>query len=233
MSVLRTNRQQLKKEAVGSSQTAWPMSARAVGHRCRFSGVPGRPRSPAATPAAGIDREPGSNRQPRPGTNASLGALVMLVFWGGLIVLIVWAVRQFTPGQRSSAEEPMEILRRRLAAGEITPEHYDVEQKPMVRTLVTCTVFAKTWRALIFQNRTHPAPPAPSNLCELEIEVLRAVRWGQWWVQLVGRPAPTQRQGVAPRQPRLERLVDLVGDRELLNQPVLHRPAVAGPRNES
>jgi putative membrane protein len=54
-----------------------------------------------------------------------LGTLTTLLFWGGLIVLIVWAVRQFAPGQRPSAEDPMTILRRRLAAGEITQEQFD------------------------------------------------------------------------------------------------------------
>jgi putative membrane protein len=54
-----------------------------------------------------------------------LGTLTMLLFWGGLIVLIVWAVRQFAPGQRAPAEDPMTILRRRLAAGEITQEQFD------------------------------------------------------------------------------------------------------------
>jgi putative membrane protein len=60
-----------------------------------------------------------------------MGALVMLLFWAGLIVLIVWAVRQFGPGQQSSAEEPMEILRRRLAAGEITPEEYEQARRAL------------------------------------------------------------------------------------------------------
>jgi putative membrane protein len=54
-----------------------------------------------------------------------LGTLTMLLFWGALIVLIVWAVRQFTPGQRPPAGDPMTILRRRLAAGEITQEQFD------------------------------------------------------------------------------------------------------------
>jgi uncharacterized membrane protein len=54
-----------------------------------------------------------------------LGGVMMLLVWGGLIVLIVWAVHQFGPGQRSSADDPMAILRRRLAAGEITEEQSD------------------------------------------------------------------------------------------------------------
>ena len=52
-----------------------------------------------------------------------LGTLMMLLFWGGLIVLVVWAVRQFTG--RPAAEDPTAILKRRLAAGEITQEQYE------------------------------------------------------------------------------------------------------------
>jgi putative membrane protein len=60
-----------------------------------------------------------------------LGGLMMLLVLGGLIVLIVWAVGQFDPGQRSSAQDPMEILRRRLAAGEITPEQYEEARRAL------------------------------------------------------------------------------------------------------
>jgi putative membrane protein len=60
-----------------------------------------------------------------------VGTLMMLLFWGGLIVLIVWAVRQFTPGQRPSAEDPTAILRRRLAAGEITQEQFEQARRAL------------------------------------------------------------------------------------------------------
>ena len=60
-----------------------------------------------------------------------VGGLMTLAFWGGLIVLIVWAVRQFTPGQRSSPEDPQAILRRRLAAGEITREQFEQARRAL------------------------------------------------------------------------------------------------------
>ena len=60
-----------------------------------------------------------------------VGGLMMLVFWGGLIALVVWGVRQFTPGQRSSTDDPMAILRRRLAAGEITQEQFDQARRAL------------------------------------------------------------------------------------------------------
>lgn len=61
-----------------------------------------------------------------------LGGLTMLLFWGGGIVLIVWAVRQFGAGQRPPAEDPMAILRRRLAAGEITQEQYEQARRTLL-----------------------------------------------------------------------------------------------------
>ncbi len=54
-----------------------------------------------------------------------LSGLMMLLFWGGLIVLVVWAVRQFAGSGRPAAEDPTAILKRRLAAGEITQEEYE------------------------------------------------------------------------------------------------------------
>jgi putative membrane protein len=60
-----------------------------------------------------------------------LSGLTMLLFWGGLIVLVVWAVRQFSGGDRPAAEDPAAILKRRLAAGEITQEQYDQARRAL------------------------------------------------------------------------------------------------------
>lgn len=61
-----------------------------------------------------------------------LWMLIPLLFWGGLIALIVWAVVRVFPGQRDSAnfsgtrEKPAEeILRERFARGEIDAEEYE------------------------------------------------------------------------------------------------------------
>lgn len=54
--------------------------------------------------------------------------VVMMVFWVGLAAAVVWAlVRSLgtrEPSQRIS-ERPEEILKRRLASGEIDAETYD------------------------------------------------------------------------------------------------------------
>ena len=54
------------------------------------------------------------------------GGLMMLLFWGAIIALIVFAVRGFSagsrPGGKSNAED---ILRERYARGEIDEEEYE------------------------------------------------------------------------------------------------------------
>jgi len=69
-----------------------------------------------------------------------------VVFWGGLIVLIVlgirWLLRHDSPRPRGpdgdrgpaaspSPEDPLEILRRRYAAGEIDDEEYQRRRKTL------------------------------------------------------------------------------------------------------
>ncbi len=53
------------------------------------------------------------------------GGMWMLLFWAGVILLVVWAINRLThhPGT-GPAETPLEIAKRRLAAGEITPEQF-------------------------------------------------------------------------------------------------------------
>ncbi len=64
------------------------------------------------------------------------GGLMMLVFWGGLIALIVLAVRAFAnPGSQepaqartssaSSRNDALSILKERYARGEITKAEYE------------------------------------------------------------------------------------------------------------
>ena len=50
----------------------------------------------------------------------------MLVFWGAIIALIVFAVRGFSAGSGpASKPDPDEILRERYAKGEIDDEEYE------------------------------------------------------------------------------------------------------------
>jgi uncharacterized membrane protein len=49
---------------------------------------------------------------------------MMLVFWIGVIALMIWVVRTLS-GPKRSGDPAIETLRRRLAAGEISPEDFD------------------------------------------------------------------------------------------------------------
>jgi len=54
------------------------------------------------------------------------GWLVMILFWGAVAVGVVLVVRWFLAQQAGRKEEsPLEILKRRYAAGEISKEEYE------------------------------------------------------------------------------------------------------------
>jgi len=52
-----------------------------------------------------------------------LMAATMVVFWGGIAAVAVFAIRAFTGARGSDAA--MDVLRRRLASGEITQEEFE------------------------------------------------------------------------------------------------------------
>jgi uncharacterized membrane protein len=58
----------------------------------------------------------------------AVGILMMLVFSGGLAALIVYGTRALTRSG-NAPESAEEILRRRLAAGQISPEDYERTRK--------------------------------------------------------------------------------------------------------
>jgi putative membrane protein len=54
-----------------------------------------------------------------------LGMLTMLLFWIGLIALIVWALINLFPARQATVEpDAEEILKRRYARGEISQEEF-------------------------------------------------------------------------------------------------------------
>jgi len=54
---------------------------------------------------------------------------MMVVFWGGIVVLAVYAIRAFT-GPKSN-DLAIDLLRRRLAGGEITHEEFEKTRKAL------------------------------------------------------------------------------------------------------
>jgi len=59
------------------------------------------------------------------------GAVMMVLFWGGLIALFVWGLQSLV--RRDGPRDPLEIAKERLARGEITPGQFD-EIKEKLRT---------------------------------------------------------------------------------------------------
>lgn len=61
-----------------------------------------------------------------------LNMLLMIVFWGGLIALVVWiVVRLARTGQQPTSQMPLDIARTRYARGEITKEEFERLKKDL------------------------------------------------------------------------------------------------------
>lgn len=56
-------------------------------------------------------------------------AAMMVLFWGGIFALAVYAIRAFT-GSRGG-DQAMDVLRRRFASGEITREEFETTRKAL------------------------------------------------------------------------------------------------------
>jgi putative membrane protein len=54
---------------------------------------------------------------------------MMVLFWGGFIALIVFAIRAISGGK--AGDPAMDTLRRRLASGEINQEDFDKTRKAL------------------------------------------------------------------------------------------------------
>ena len=50
--------------------------------------------------------------------------IMMVLFWGGVIAVAVWGIRQITGGG-DKGQSPLNIAKERLARGEITKEEFD------------------------------------------------------------------------------------------------------------
>ena len=58
------------------------------------------------------------------GWNWILMGSMMLLVWGSVIALVIWGVRSFS-GPRQRGDPAVEVLRRRLATGEISQDEFD------------------------------------------------------------------------------------------------------------
>ncbi len=61
-----------------------------------------------------------------------IGWLLMIAFWGGIIALIVWAVRRATDrGPVEHKRSPLDIAKERYARGEISREEFEQLKKDL------------------------------------------------------------------------------------------------------
>lgn len=62
-----------------------------------------------------------------------LGFLWMALFWAGVILLVVWAVRQPEERNGDSRRRALEILEERYARGEVDAEEFTARRQQLVR----------------------------------------------------------------------------------------------------
>ena len=56
--------------------------------------------------------------------------LVNLVFWGGIVALVIWAVRRFSASRNS--DNALAILNERFARGEIDQQEYNTRKAALL-----------------------------------------------------------------------------------------------------
>lgn len=57
------------------------------------------------------------------------GILAMVLFWLGVILLVLWGVSGLFPAQRLPGPDALEILKQRYARGEISREEFEQAQQ--------------------------------------------------------------------------------------------------------
>ena len=62
-----------------------------------------------------------------------IGLGMMILFWGAIILLVVWAIRALSDGgsRKGRSSSALEILQERLARGEIDTEEYQARKKAL------------------------------------------------------------------------------------------------------
>ena len=62
----------------------------------------------------------------------AFGGVWMVIFWGGLIALIVWGIKKLTERNDSNPKHgPLDIAKERYAKGEIASEEFNQIKKEM------------------------------------------------------------------------------------------------------
>ncbi len=105
----------------GTASTAATVGERAVQEPIPASVVPRGPAMGALSVTLDMDGDGGWDMG---GGWWIVMPIMMVIFWGGVIAVAVWGIRQFT-GDRRRDGSPLDIAKERLARGEITKEEFD------------------------------------------------------------------------------------------------------------
>jgi putative membrane protein len=70
-------------------------------------------------------------------TMGFFGWTMMVVFWGAVVALTVWAVRSTRTHSSESRSGALDILERRFAAGEIDRDEFEARRALLVEDLET------------------------------------------------------------------------------------------------
>ncbi len=69
------------------------------------------------------------------GAYMPFGGLMMIIFWGaviiGLVALVRWLIQETRSGNNSGASTALETLKIRYAKGEINKEEFDIKKKDL------------------------------------------------------------------------------------------------------
>ncbi len=60
------------------------------------------------------------------------GGIMMILFWALLIAFIVWIVRRMSDTHSNSDLQPIDILKKRYAKGEIDKEEFESKKKDLI-----------------------------------------------------------------------------------------------------
>jgi putative membrane protein len=65
------------------------------------------------------------------------GWTMMILFWGTIVVLLIWAVRSATTSSSGPTPDALGILERRYAGGEIEREEFEERKRTLVESRKT------------------------------------------------------------------------------------------------
>lgn len=63
-----------------------------------------------------------------------LGAIWMILFWGGLVLLVIWGIKKLSQKSRGGGEgrSALDIAKERYARGEISKEQFEALKKDLM-----------------------------------------------------------------------------------------------------